>query len=627
LSNFNNVCYLIPFATGNGSGGEQGDLNSIYNKLYFNINSPTAGAPPPIPPYELIILGPFPNSRYFSLGLYDSHSAITQNLTDVNIVPLTPNDINPYEPGVAFVSGQNYGAAIHLGGTPGTLQKGCMMTGNNIESNVMDGTQRHPFMNWNLDPAFTGQPDHNVDTPEHSNPNTAGVIIIRSYLDLTPVDGSQAHVIVRDVASGCAYPAAYIASLQNVVTADSTTGNVWQEQTQVQGHNAYASWQSTDCWGSIPDTRIQWLREDEYVAGSNPDSGYLLANVPGGLPQTLNAGNSVMRIRFRVPTTPPTPCVNGCSRSGNEQMRYMSVSFLIPGGVTLASLPDSCPLNPVIPCTPLIQDANGYVTLVVGFGATQPTEVTAANGYTWLDLSQYTNYLQLNQIVIRHLQPAGWFDCGTQVVPYKVDEATTGGIQKGVVSGLMGYYSPWVDYPIANKLTMPASPVSCPAGQTCSNTCAVYPDGPPAVYTPASPKCAVLAAPAIAIATLTTQCASTSCIQNGQVVAQANPPLSILGTGFGSFPRGLPYSGNSNFLEIQDTTQGWTAGYGGSACTVSIGEWTDSAISLVANLNQGVACPMAASDQLTVTVTNPQTLSSANLTVTVAAQTGAVRKL
>lgn len=616
FSNFNNNCYLIPFATGNGSGSQQGDLNSMYNKLYFNINSKNGGIPA-IPPYELIILGEFPNARYFSISLYDNHSAITQNLTDVNIVPLTSGDINPYQPGVAFVSGQRYGAAIHLGGTPGTIEKGCMMTGYNFESNGLDGTQRHPYMNWNLDPAFFGpppyqHPNHEVDTPGHSNPNQAGVILIRSYLDLTaPTSITQAHVIVRDVASGCAYPAAYITgTLQNVVTTDSTTGNTWQNQIQVQQHNLYASWQSTDCWGNIPASKLQWLREDEYVSGANPDAGYLLAYVPAGLPQTLFNGGEVLRIRFRVPTSPPTPCINGCSRSGDEQMRYMSISFQIPGGGTLASLPDSCPLNPLNPCTPLIQDANGYVTLVVGTGVPQPAWVTPANGYTWLDLSTLgnPNYLQLNQIIIRHILPAALFDCATQFVPYKVDEATTKG------SGLMGLYSPVVDYWVANMLAPTASPVTGQGPDPSS--CAVYPLGPPDVYTPSNPQCGVQLPPPITITTLTTQCAKLPCTQ---VIAQSSPPISVLGTGFGSFPLGIPYSGNSNFLEITDTTQNWSAGYTGNNCTVTIGEWSGSAISLVANVNQNGACPIAAGDQLTVTVWNPQTLSSASLAVTVGA--------
>jgi hypothetical protein len=626
FSNFNNSCYLIPFASGNGSGGEQGDLNSLYNKLYFN--SCPAGATkcinPNLPPYELIVLGQFPNSRYFSIAMYDNHSALIQNLSDVNLVPLTSNDINPYEPGVAFINGQHFGAAIHLGGTPGTLEKGCMMTGYNVEANGLDGTLRHPFINWNLDKPFLDPPNtnslHEVDTPTHSNPNNAGVLIVRSYLDLTvPTAANQPHVIVRDVASGCAYPAAYVTGTMNVVSTKSTVGNTWQNQQQVNEHNVYANWQSTACWGSIPYTRIQWLRGDEYVPGANPDAAYLYAFVPAGLPQTLFTASEVMRIRFRVPATPPTPCVNGCSRAGNEQMRYLSVSFQIPGGGTLASLPDSCPLNPAIPCLPLIQDANGYVTLVVGTGIAQPAWVTPANGYTWLDLSNVgnSNYLQLNEIAIRNILPSSWFNCSTQMVPYKVGEATANA-QDGP-TGLMSLYAPLIDYPVASTLPATASPAMCGAAP-CPSSCAVYPIGPPAVTGPLKQKCSVLLPSPITITALTTQCSIPGC---NQVIAQPAPPISITGTGFGSFPLGLPYNGMSKYLEIIDTTQNWSAGYIGDPCSVSIGEWSDGLISVIANVNQNGGCPLAAGDQLTVKVQNPQTLSTATLTTTVVAPSGA----
>jgi hypothetical protein len=603
FSNFNNSCYLIPFSTGNGSGGEQGDLNSVYNKLYFNINSA-------IPPYELIIVGEFPNARYFSVGIYDNHSAATQNLSDVDIVPLTSSDVNPFLPGASFVNGQHYALPINLGGTPGTLEPGCVMTGYNVDVNAMDGTQRHAFMNWNLDPAFfranPTMPLHEIDTPTHANPNLAGTILIRSYLDLTvPSTASQPHVIVRDVASGCAYPASVVNTM-NVVTIVSATGNAWLNQKQVQEHNVYANWQATECWGIIPSSQMQWLRGDEYTPGSNPDSSYLTAYVPSGLPQTLATAGEVMRLRFQVPTTPPTPCVNGCFRDGSEQMRYLSVSFQIPGGGTLASIPDSCPLNPLSPCTPFVQDANGYVTLIVGTGATPPSWVTPANGYTWLDLTAIANYQTLNQIAIRNILPATSFDCSAQLIPYKVGEATLAG------AGLMGLYAPVIDYPVASSLPTTATPITGP------NSCAVFPVGPPTV----TPKCAVQIPKGPQIAAVTTQCSLPGC---SQVVVQPQPPISIVATagGFGSFPFGLPYTGNSDFIEITDSNpsshQSWSAGFTGDACTVQIGEWSDTLISLVANVNQNGNCPMAAGDPLTVTVWNPQTHQSASLTVTVAA--------
>ncbi len=618
FSNFNNECYMIPFSVGDGSTGKRGDLNSIYLQMFYcAVTGNPACNTTQLPPYQLIIVGEFPNTRYFSIGLYDDHSAVSQSLTDVNIVPLTANDVNPYAPGVAYVSGQYFAVPINLGGTPGNLEKGCMMTGFNVAVNGMDGTERHPYINWNLDKGFLQQGthlDHIVDTPEHSNPNTAGIIMIRDYLDLTPMStGAQPHVIVRDVASGCAYPADYVMTTLSVVMSNPPAGVSWQDQQQVNEHDAYANWQDAACWGNIDSSELQWRRGNEYTPGANPDASYMYADVPAGLTQTLFNAGEVIRLRFRVPTTPPTPCTDGCSRSGNEQIRYVSISFQAAGGITLASIPDSCPLDPLRPCTPMVQDPNGYVTLILGMGAPPPVWVTAANGYTWLDLSQNPSFSLLNQFAIRDILPSGTFQCTGNFVPFKVTQATY--TKQG--TGLMGQYAPVIDYPVATTLPTQASPVSV------ASTCAVYPDGPPATIDDSNHTCSIQPPPPIAIATITTQCAAPDC---NQVVVQAQPPISILGNGFGSFPLGLPFAGTSNFLEISDSTQNWSAGYSGNPCNVQIGEWSGTTISLVADVDQDGVCPMAAGDQLTVTVWNPQTLSKASLTAIVAAPSGGSRK-
>jgi streptogramin lyase len=95
------------------------------------------------------------------------------------------------------------------------------------------------------------------------------------------------------------------------------------------------------------------------------------------------------------------------------------------------------------------------------------------------------------------------------------------------------------------------------------------------------------------------------------VAAQPSPPITLSGQGFGFLPEGEPYTGNSNYLEIMDWTQNWTAGYTGSLCNVTIGNWADNRIELVANLNQNGLCPLAAGDQMSISVWNPQTGSSA----------------
>ena len=448
FTNFNNPCYLIPFATGNGGkGGEYPDLNTLYNQIYFKVN----------PNYQLIVLGAFPQARYFSISVYDEHEAISQWITDTNIWPLNSRYTNPYQTGVAYVSGQQYAVSVNFGGAPGTQQKGCMTGSANVAVNALDATQRHAGMDWNSDAGlFAKYPhfaDHIVDTPLHTNPNGGGIIMIRNYLDQTPPSfATSPHVIVRDVASGCAYPAAYVLNtLQNIVTTNGSTGNSWLAKSQTQAHNFYEdTYLPKLCWTSDPNN-LQWLRQTQFVPGNDPNTSYMDASVPAGLPATLAAAGQVMRIRFQLPTTPPTPCTNGCSRSGTEQIRYVSLSFQSSGGITLASIADNA-----------FTQQDGYVTLIVGTGTTIPSWITSANNYTFLDLTTIPGYQQLNLLALRNILPASTFNCSGQYVPYRTLEHTPAG-------GLMGGYVPVVDYPLAASLPPTADPLVKP------DTCGIFP--------------------------------------------------------------------------------------------------------------------------------------------------------
>jgi hypothetical protein len=584
FSNFDNSCYLIPFATGAGAS-QGGDLNSIYAKIWYKVN----------PKYQLIIVGDFPDARYFSITNYDAHSAPAQFMLDENIVPLTSSYINPYEPGATWVAGQKFAVPIDFEGTPGTLEKGCMMTGFNVDVNALDATYRHAGMDWNTNPyVWNVNPSfgvHIVDTPEHTNPNTAGVVMLRNYMDITP-SGSQPapYVIVRDVASGCAYPAAYAVNTLQIIANNTTAGGGWLDSTQADLHRVYENdYLAQLCFAHDPKNMLVFKRGTEYVPGAIPDGSYISAPVKSGLPASLAAAGNVMRIRFQLPTTPPTPCPSGCSRTGNEQLRYMSLSFETPSGNTLASLADSA----------FTQGPNGDVTLIVGTGAAIPSWITAANGYTLLDLTAISGYQQLSGVNLRNLEPASTFNCSGEAVPWDTGEYTPGG-------GLMGEYVPFVDYPPAAKLTQVAGP------PPATGPCAVFPNGEAGL----PPACGVVTPKPITITALTTQCAVQASGCN-QVVAQPQPPMSIIGGGFGDFPDGLPFTGTSGFLQIADSTENWSAGYSGNACSVSITSWAANLIELVANVNQNGVCPLAAGDQLTVTVWNPESMTSATATVTV----------
>jgi hypothetical protein len=265
----------------------------------------------------------------------------------------------------------------------------------------------------------------------------------------------------------------------------------------------------------------------------------------------------------------------------------MSLSFHDQGGTVLASIADSS----------ITQDANGYATLIVGTGATVPAWVTAANGYTFVDLTAAPTYKQLSLVTMRHIMPSGGFNCAGQFVPYRTTADTPTG-------SLMSDYMPVVDYPLAANLPQAAAPLIGPS------PCEVFPAGQPGN----PPACGVLPSPTPAISQVLTQCLEAGC---GHFDPQANPPITISGAGFGSFPNGMPFTGTSNYLRITDATQNWIAGYTGGTCGVSITSWDTGRIQLVANASPKLGCALAAGDKVLVEVWNPQTMVEAVTKVTV----------
>jgi hypothetical protein len=272
----------------------------------------------------------------------------------------------------------------------------------------------------------------------------------------------------------------------------------------------------------------------------------------------------------------------------------MSLSFENPNGVTLASLADSS----------FVQDPNGYATLIVGTGATIPSWITAANGYAFLDLTALAGYQSLKSLVLRNILPSPSFQCAGQVVPYNTTVYTPPPRGSIGSAGVMGDYLPFVDYPLAASLPQAAQPLIGP------NQCAVFPPGRPA----RAPSCGVVPPQGIDINSIPSQAPGGS-----PIAVQPAPPITLNGGGFGLFPNGLPYTGDSTFLEVTNITRNWTAGYTGSPCTVSVTNWAADVIELNANVNQNGACPLTAGDQLNISVWNPQRLTGpVTATVTVA---------
>jgi hypothetical protein len=181
------------------------------------------------------------------------------------------------------------------------------------------------------------------------------------------------------------------------------------------------------------------LRGAEWLPGGN-DNFYIAAQLPANF--IVSPATFYVRVRLRLPTFPSIPCAaNNCSLTGNEQMRYESISVQ-NAGTTLASIADH----------EMVADPNGYVTILFGVGLPQPSFATPANGYTWVDLSTVPNYASMTAINQRVLIPNPTFQCQPYSIPNRYQQWTP-------LGGLMADYSPVIDFPQASQLSVPAQPL------------------------------------------------------------------------------------------------------------------------------------------------------------------------
>lgn len=450
--NFDNPCYAFTFANSAG-GGFAGDSNAGYGLAYFRVN----------PRYEFIVYGVYPQTRYYSIAVNDDHIALTSSIYDQQIQPLTALDTNPYGNGMTYLPGQRYAVTVSVGGVQpaaGSVQPGCSVSAYNIHGNTLAGNLRHTGMDW------TGDPDLPRNFPAHiGTPPVAGSIMVRRYVE-NPVNLQTTRLLVRDLTTGCAVPAS--TAVNTLVTTDMNVGGGWNDGDQTKSHEKYANTiQPKLCYEAVPDNALLWERNPEYIPGINPNAAYLSADVPGSVKRKMGLlSDTVLRIRMRVPSTPPTPC-DGCSLSGTEQLRYWSMSFL-NGAKTIVSLSDD----------DVVKDSNGYITVIVSLGGKQPANAIAANGYTYVNINPLTG-TQLSAINIRYILPAPGFNCSAENIPFLTTEDNPMG-------GYMGDYSPTTDLISGGSLPLHADPNVQP------DTCAAAPTAPPQNCTVFYPKLPLL---------------------------------------------------------------------------------------------------------------------------------------
>jgi hypothetical protein len=454
LQNFLNNCYAFGFPANIGNGQNASDLTETYAGFFYTVN----------PGYEVILVGDFPQSRYLNVATQDSHLFTQQSFHDSQLTPLSSSYVNPFLPGATYTPNQLYAVAIQFGGTePSVIQAGCGFGGMNFHANIADGTKRHAGVSWNGSPlVYPGFPAH-----DDAGPNTGGMVTVRQYLNQTPSSGygvlSTPVAIVRDLHTGCAVPLTNAVAndpnnvtASQVITRNNDVATNWLDNAQIWAHKAFRNMKPTYCYALTPAT-AQWFKPDIYIPNPNPDSGYLVANFA---PEALNwviANQEFMRLRFQLPTTPNTPCT-GCSISGNEQMRYFDLSFADNQGVNLATIGSPS----------MVTDPNGYVTLIVGFGSAPPSYVTAANYYTYLDLSTIPGYQNLLNIGLRTVITSPTFKCSADAVYYKASEGNS-------LGGFMGQYVPTIDVLKGAGIPPVATPLNVP------NSCGLVPPERPTV--------------------------------------------------------------------------------------------------------------------------------------------------
>jgi hypothetical protein len=440
LTNFNNSCYTVALNSGGGLNAS-GDSNATYDSIYYVVK----------PGYEIILLGTYPNGRFMSVTVYDEHLAITSSAIDQNIPPLLSTMSNPYEIGAVFQPNQLYGLTVSLGSPlTATPAPGCSADDTTIDQTVLNASQIHSGLTW---ANYTGTPSLPVGFPAHqTGANSSGLLMVRKYLAIA--DNTPETVIVRQTSNGCAVPATTALKLGILNLSQGLTSQTLLNQPQIAAHQEFSNQiEQLQCYNADSNNSKQWFRSVDYIPLANLGAS-LDVNLTSTNMAPLLSGQQFIRLRFPAPSTPNIPCANGgCTLTGNEDLRYYSISFLgattPTGKTTLTSISD----------TAFTQDPNGNVTMLIGLGAQPPSFVTPANYYTYVDLTQIPNYTSLTRIEIRHLLPSGALSCSNANVPLFTMEYNNKG-------GFMGQYVPTFDFPTPAALSAPAPPPP-----TRSNTC------------------------------------------------------------------------------------------------------------------------------------------------------------
>ncbi|MBV7272828.1 hypothetical protein I6U48_07865 [Clostridium sp. PL3] len=355
-----------------------GDFNANYYVFPYEVN----------PDIEIVIKGQFPYARYMSFTLAGQIDTVIATASDRMLIP-DPGSTNPFLPGADWnADNRNYTIKIRSTAPPQGSDHFVPEAGNNTlyAGTLKDGT-----------------------------PNRFGLIGLRIYVPS----------IGYDQTGGVGLPKiTYCAAKKNCLNTSisGTVCKTTQPKNLINPADVFTKETSFQYCCDMVDQNcdLTWSRIGVIATRIlQPDLNtvYILSN------QIKRDPGKLLFIRWKAPTFPDT--YHNIGILGNENMRYWSMSFITRVGLFgLYTLGD---FQTVI-------DKNGYVNLVISFGASRPSCVTTENGFNWIDISNLplvplTLFYRNNQV--------------SQVFPYTAKNVPEGQI---VPPKVMGEYYPCGKY-------------------------------------------------------------------------------------------------------------------------------------------------------------------------------------
>lgn len=308
-----------------------GDFNANYYVFPYKVDTDI----------EIVIKGQFPYARYMSFTLTGQKDNVIATAADKALIPDCGSS-NPFLPGVDWnVENRNYTIKILSTPPPHGSEHFVPEAGNNTfyAGTLKDGT-----------------------------PNKFGLIGLRIYVPSIGYDkigGVELPKITYCTPKKNCRNTSIFETVDNSTQPNNplNSANIFSKKTYFNNCRDIVEQSCDLIWSRIGVIATRILQPDLNTVYTTSD-------------QIKRDTDKLLFIRWKAPTFPDT--YHNIGIVGNEDMRYWSMSFVTRVGLLgLYTLSD---FQTVI-------DKNGYVNLVISFGAHRPSCVTTKNGFNWVDAS------------------------------------------------------------------------------------------------------------------------------------------------------------------------------------------------------------------------------------------------